>query len=207
MGDVEDGADVQTAPATALSIALTDGTNSESTADTITDYTTLDFTVSHTSFFGGTTGDRAHIFHKQGACINHTIPSISITVAAPENNWEQYGTGVNIETHGTSFTVTDGTSLTEGSHCFFAAFANGTSTTPSSHSTGLEVTIDTTAPTVVANVLPTRPDTRTKFSHTGDVALTLKDSDNFGTATALSADGTLMAVGACLLYTSPSPRD
>ena len=56
---------------------------------------------------------------------------------------------------------------------------------------------DTTPPIVSARVAPSLPrGTPTKFSHTGDVTVPLDDDERFGTDTALSADGTLLAVGA-----------
>ena len=56
---------------------------------------------------------------------------------------------------------------------------------------------DTTPPIIYTHVAPSLPTgTPTKFSHTGDVTVSLADGDNFGWSTAFSADGTLMAVGA-----------
>ena len=56
---------------------------------------------------------------------------------------------------------------------------------------------DTTPPIVFASVAPSLlRGTPTKFSHTGDVAVPLDDGDGFGWSTTLSADGTLLAVGA-----------
>ncbi len=57
-------------------------------------------------------------------------------------------------------------------------------------------TLDTTAPTVIVSSTPALPSgTPTKFSQTGGVTITLENEDKFGTATSLSADGMLMAVG------------
>ncbi len=57
-------------------------------------------------------------------------------------------------------------------------------------------TLDITAPTVFTSITPAVPSgTPTKFSRTGGVTVALSNEDRFGSATSLSADGTLMAVG------------
>ena len=58
-------------------------------------------------------------------------------------------------------------------------------------------TLDTTAPTAyINNGQFTLNDTPIKIGENGDVSVTLQIGNNFGTSVALSADGTLLAVGA-----------
>ena len=57
--------------------------------------------------------------------------------------------------------------------------------------------LDTTVPSVYIGVTPFHPgQSQIKISETGDVSVPLTAHDNFGQSTAISADGTLLAVGA-----------
>ena len=57
--------------------------------------------------------------------------------------------------------------------------------------------LDTTAPVIFPNTSPYRPvGTPLKIAKNGDTAVSLTQNDQFGTATAFSADGNLLAVGA-----------
>ena len=131
----EQAAETQTAPATALTAALATSTNSGDTTDAITSNTEIDIEISHASSYGGTSGDKVHTFYKQAACADVTIPSTAVTVAEPGSGWTQYGSGEDATTAGTTFTVTDGIALAQGTYCFYGAFANGTATSPTTHST------------------------------------------------------------------------
>ena len=125
-----DDTETQTAPATALTAALATSTNSGDTTDAITSNTEIDIEISHASSYGGTSGDKVHTFYKQAACADVTIPSTAVTVAEPGNSWTRYGSGEGATTAGTTFTVTDGIALAQGTYCFYGAFANGTATSP-----------------------------------------------------------------------------
>ena len=66
-----------------------------------------------------------------------------------------------------------------------------------SASASYTLTLDTTAPTVLTTASPYRPrHTPLRIGENGDVPVTLAGNDNFGSAASLSADGTLIAVGA-----------
>ena len=179
--------------------ATTAGISSD--VDDITNDTTPTFIVksSDGANFGGT-NETIEVYYKNSPCATgDAVPAAAFDAGSTPSGWTRYGASTPVATPAASFEVSAGTTtLTGGTHCFFAAHTPaGSTTTLTSHSTGYETTIHTAVPTVIPRVAPSIPTgTPTKFSSSGDVAVTPENFGIFGNATALSADGTLMAVGA-----------
>ncbi len=175
-----------------LTLDLTSDTGD--TTDDRTSDTTPAFTVTGETAYGGSASNEVRLYHKNTAC---GILPTDITTTTGLTDWTLYKTtDVSASPAVTTTTgITSDTALTTtDEHCFLAVYSSdGSAITRYGQ---LDVVIDTTAPTIIPRVAPSYPSgTPTKFSHAGDVAVTLDNRDFFGSATALSADGTLMAVG------------
>ena len=175
-----------------LTLDLTSDTGD--TTDDRTSDTTPAFTVTGETAYGGSASNEVRLYHKNTAC---GILRPDITTTTGLTDWTLYKTtDVSASPAVTTTTgITSDTALTTtDEHCFLAVYSSdGSAITRYGQ---LDVVIDTTAPTIIPRVAPSFPSgTPTKFSHTGDVAVTLSNRYFFGSATALSADGTLMAVG------------
>ena len=175
-----------------LTLDLTSDTGD--TTDDHTSDTTPEFTVTGSTAYGGSANNEVRLYHKNTAC--GTLPT-DITTIAGLTDWTLYKTTATSATSSTTTTgITSQTALTTtDDHCFLAIYStDGSAITRYGQ---LDVVIDITAPTVIPHISPSLPSgTPTKFSRAGDVAVQLDSGDEFGSAVSLSADGTLMAVGA-----------
>ena len=132
---------------------------------------------------------------------NHTRPVIEFTKASNGSITARYrksgaaawiSSGISIATLSTSGTVTLPNLTTDGD---YEVEITQTISSVAGKAT-YTFTLDTTAPTVYTGQSPFSPESSVKISDGGDTTITLATNDEFGSATALSGDGTLLAVGA-----------